>query len=266
MDSSLPPDQLFLENLPLIEKLIEFHARRARFSREDAEDFSSWVKMKLMEDDYRVFREFEGRSSLKTYLSMVISRLSQDYRNHLWGKYHPSAEAKRLGPLAVRLEILRARDKLTFEEACKVLLENEKLDTSVAELEELDGRLPVRVGRINVGEESLQDAVAPESPPDQQALEGEQDAERRRICAALYRALKTLPDEDSLLVQMSLKHKIADIARLQQVEQKPLYRKLGKIHKALQKALEREGVRREDIQEIFRRLEPDRFARPKKTG
>ena len=110
MEASIPPDQLFLKSLPLIEKLIAFASRRSRFGREDGEDFSSWVKVKLIENDYGVLRQFKGGCNLSTYLSVVVQRLAQDYRNHLWSKWRPSAEAIRLGPLAVRLEQLLVRD------------------------------------------------------------------------------------------------------------------------------------------------------------
>src|SRR4051812_9136398 len=140
--SDLPPDQLFLKSLPLIEKLIAFASRRSRFSREDAEDFSSWVKLKLIEDDYGVLRKFKGGCNLGTYLSVVIQRLAQDYRNHLWSKWRPSAEAIRLGPLAVRLEQLLVRDDYSFEEACQILQVNEGIGLTDAELDGLRAKLP----------------------------------------------------------------------------------------------------------------------------
>ena len=41
----------------------------------------------------------------------------QDWRNARWGKWRPSAEARRQGALATHLERLMRRDGLTFEEA-----------------------------------------------------------------------------------------------------------------------------------------------------
>jgi hypothetical protein len=46
---------------------------------------------------------------------------------------------------------------------------------------------------------------------------------------------------------MSCEHKVSDIARTFNVEQKPLYRRLEKILNALRQALERRGVRKEEI-------------------
>src|SRR5215208_5464467 len=56
----------------------------------------------------QVRRRFERRSSLPTYVTVVIQRLFLDYRNRLWGKWRPSSDAKRLGPTAMLLERLVA--------------------------------------------------------------------------------------------------------------------------------------------------------------
>jgi len=41
--------------------------------------------------------KFEGRSSLRTFLTVVIQRLFLDHRISAWGKWRPSAEARRGG-------------------------------------------------------------------------------------------------------------------------------------------------------------------------
>lgn len=262
--SDLPPDQLFLKSLPLIEKLIAFSCRQSRFSREDGEDFSSWVMEKLIEDDYGVLRLFQRRCNLTTYLSTVIQRLSLDYRNHLWGKRRASAEAERLGKVAIRLEQL-LRDH-TPEEAYKILLINEKVGMSEAELADLRAKLPPRVGRHIIGEEGLVSEPARDLQPDQELEEKQKEGTRRRVYAALYRALAQLSPDDRLLIKMNMKFKVAEIARIRGVEQKPLYRRLEKICKTLRKLLEEEGIRREEIKEILGSLEPDRLVWPKKKG
>jgi RNA polymerase sigma factor (sigma-70 family) len=253
----LPPDQLFLKSLPLIEKIIAFASRRSRFSREDGEDFSSWVKLKLIENDYGVLRQFKGGCSLGTYLSIVIQRLAQDYRNHLWSKWRPSAEALRLGPLAVRLEQLLVREEYSFDEACQILWVNEGIGATEAELADLRAKLPPRTGRHLVSDEALQAEAAPDPGPDQQAEDKETAIESRRIFMALHRSMETLSTDDQVLVKLRTQMSVADIARVWKVEQKPLYRRLEKAYKALAKALEREGVRKEDVKRILSRLRPD---------
>ena len=54
-------EALFLAELETTERAIRFACRRASFFGADAEDFGSYVKLKLIENDYGVIRKFEGR-------------------------------------------------------------------------------------------------------------------------------------------------------------------------------------------------------------
>ena len=91
----------FLTLLPLVDRVIAFVARRHHLATAEAEEFAAHVKLKLVENDYAVLRKFQGRSSMQSFLTTVISRLSLDLRNDEWGKWRPSAEARRSGPVAV---------------------------------------------------------------------------------------------------------------------------------------------------------------------
>lgn len=261
------PEQIFLENLTHIEKVIAQSCRNSKFSPQEREDFGGQVKLKLIEDDYAVIRKFRGDNgaTLQTYLVLVIKRALLDYKDHIWGKYRASAEAKQLGPVAVRLEMLTVRDRYTFEVACEILRTNEGVEMSVAELGELWAKLPHRAPKQEVGEGSLLFEPAKELPPDQELLKKEQEIGRRRVYMGLKRALDTLPNKDHLLVKLWVKFSIADIARIRKVDQKPLYRRMRKIFMDLRKALERQGVRRENIKALLDPLEDDLNARPKKN-
>jgi RNA polymerase sigma factor (sigma-70 family) len=264
----LPPEKIFLDNLKYIEQVIAQSCRKSNFSHQEAEDFAGHVKVKLIEDDYGVIRKFRGDkgATLRTYLALVIKRMLYDYQDHIWSKFRCSAEAERLGDVAKRLETLMVRDRHSFEEACGILRTNEGVEMSVAELADLRAKLPHRVPRQVVGEDPLQFEPAPDLRPDQLLLEKEREAGRRRLYMGLKRALDTLPSDDHLLVKLWVKFSIADIARIYKVEQKPLYRRMKKILKALEKALERQGVRREAIKELLGPLKDDLNARPKKNS
>lgn len=252
----LPPEQLFLGNLELIKKLIAFTSRRYRLKPEDAEEFSSRVMCKLIEDDYGVFRKFDKKSSLKTYLGIVIQRQMLDFLNHMWGKWRPSEEAKRLGPVAILLEELLIRDGLPFDQAVQILQKNHGVKLSWQELERIAARLPSRSQRHMEGEEGLREVPSGKPDPDAGVEEKEQAVTRRRVRAAFHRALEPLSAEDKVLVWMSTEYSVAEISRLLKLEQKPLYRRLTKIFAALRKAMEREGIRKKDIDDILGKLEP----------
>src|SRR5262245_17632488 len=129
VDSGVPEkdDQLFLKSLPAIDGAVTYVCRRHRLSADEADDFSSEVRVHFIERNYEPLRRFEGRSTLRTYLITVVNHLFLDYRNRLWGKWRPSAEASRIGPVAIQFERLVIRDGWSVEQAKELLLTNHRV-------------------------------------------------------------------------------------------------------------------------------------------
>ena len=100
----MDPRQWYVEQLDVINRIASSVCRRNGVQGADAEDFVSDVRLKLLQDDYAVLRKYRGASSQTTFLTVVISNLFRDHRIKHWGKWRPSAEAKRHGEVAVRLE------------------------------------------------------------------------------------------------------------------------------------------------------------------
>lgn len=51
------------------------HARSVRLGPEDVDDLCSEIFLAILADDYRVLRDFRGRSSLATYLAVIGRRI-----------------------------------------------------------------------------------------------------------------------------------------------------------------------------------------------
>jgi len=247
------PRELFESQLPLIERLIGSICRRYACRRDEAEDFGSWVKVRLLEDDCAALRKFQGRSSLPTYLTTVIHNYFRDYRISKWGRWRPSAAARRLGAVAVQLETLLARDGLTFDEAAEILRSNFGVARAVAELADLAARLPPRVPRRFEGEEAL--AALGSSDGVERRVE---DAERAEIAGrterALAAALEELEGEDRLILKMRFQDgfTVSGIARALDLAQRPLYRRIEACLLQLRTALEARGLDAGEVRELFR--------------
>ena len=83
----MDPKELLQENLAVIEGIAVRACRRAGMHNPaDVEDFTSSVKLALMENDCEILRKYEGRSSMKTYLAIVIERLLLDERMRTRGR------------------------------------------------------------------------------------------------------------------------------------------------------------------------------------
>jgi RNA polymerase sigma factor (sigma-70 family) len=254
----LTPEQLYLGHLKLIDEVAKHAAQRRHFSREETEDFVSTVRLKLLENDYRIIRLFRGTSKIKTYLTIVINRQMLDYQNHIWGKWRNSAEAERLGPIAMRLDVLLYRDLLTLDEACELLLSNERVELSRGQLIDLAARLPYHSPpRRTQDEKELENRPTDGEAPDVQLLDLETLKRKQVILEMLLKVLALLSDEERVIVKMLSEFRVVQIAKTLNLDQKRLYRQVDKILKSLRGELEKQGVSAKEVAEILSLREQD---------
>jgi len=232
--------EVFVAHQDFIERALKVVCARQRLSAPDAEDFCSAFRVRLMEDDCAVFRKFQGRSSVQTYLVSVVMHFFQDWRNARWGKWRPSAEARRLGPVAVELETLCVRDEVGFENACEMLCARHQGHLSRADLEAIAARLPPRQKRAFVSEGEIVNLPSALTSPDAQFIAQEAGAEARRATVAMVRMLV----EDGLSV--------ATISRTLKLRQKPLYRRIHQVLALLRAQLERQGFSAQHVADLLR--------------
>lgn len=240
-ESPTSPCALFLARLPLIERLIGAAIRRHRLASPDAEDFASTTRLRLLENDCGILRQFQERGSLATFLTVVIERCYLDYRTACWGRWRPSARARRLGPLALALERLVARDGLSFHESCETLRLNHGVRASVDDLNALAARLPVRPKRRMVDESHLADLVGGRL---NQAAATIVDDAIQRVVRSLEQALARLPPADRCILEMKFVGQltVAEIARRRGVKQAVLYRRVTGILGQLKLDLQAQGI------------------------
>lgn len=239
----------FTEALTIADALVEQLCRRHRMRRQDAEDFSSYVRLKLLENDYKILRRFAGRSRLRTYLLVVIQRLLLDYRTETWGKYRPSSQAKRLGAVALWLERLTCRDGFEVEEAVAILRTNMGVRCSHGELLDLAARLPRRSPRRF---EELQDAAV-DGKVEDRVRERERLAAARLANDVLSGALQNLPREDRLIVKMRFVSgfTVREIAAALDLPQRRVFTRIAKCLKHLRLGVEQKGVTRELVASLI---------------
>jgi RNA polymerase sigma factor for flagellar operon FliA len=223
-------EALFLDQLPYIEKVVAYLARRHALNAFDEDDFGSWVKLKLLRDDYAVLRKFRGRSKITTFLTTVVNNLYRDFRIQRWGKWRASAAARRLGDVGVQLESLVFRDGRTGSEAIRVLRENFAVPTSERELEAMLVRLKPRYSRRFETEEAVLQLAAVETT-DEALCRNEHS---RAWLAALKRvraALGGLAAQDRLILRMRFEEglTLAAIARELGLDQRRLYRRVQRV-------------------------------------
>lgn len=239
------------EHFTLLQRVIRTVARNNRLNPEDAEDFSQTVHVRLLERNYDVFNSYEGRSSLATYLTVVVTRQLLDWRNATRGKWRPSARAVRLGAEAVALERLIHRDGLTRAEAVSTLASRRAITRKgeEVELQSLADQLPVRLRRSFVRD--VADDVLGRLDFEDPVLAREDGQRRHAVRRALREACASLGAEERQL--LALRYGRAFSVRAIGVElrtdPKPLYRKLDRVLKALRHHLGALGVDRVHVEQ-----------------
>ncbi|HRC86170.1 MAG TPA: hypothetical protein PK413_11220 [Thermoanaerobaculia bacterium] len=252
--SSDPPGfaALLLANRGLVDRLARSAARRARFSRDETEDFLAELYLKLVDRDYEVLRRHNGLSSLATYLTVVIANFRHDYQDRLWGRFRPSAEAMRLGANAVLLEQLLVRDGHPLPEALVLARSRPGVDLSEKELAELAARLPRRQTRKQEGEEALLALPSEDQDPESRLASGERVGLLRQALSLVAAELGRLPPKDRLLIRTSLDGlKIATLARSLGTEAKELYERRARLLQALRRRLAEAGFDGKEVTEAL---------------
>jgi RNA polymerase sigma factor for flagellar operon FliA len=255
MIDRLNPEALFLEHLSWIDKVASAACSKHGVWGDEAEDFITSMRIKLMENDYAILRKFRGTSQLKTYLAAVIVRYFYEFERTRRGRWRSSAVAERLGTPARELEMLVHRDGYALEEAGEKLRAAGRTTLSDAELARLLKRLPPHapLRSVEVGAAPLLETAPDASRTDERMTAAGADTRRREMRDALEVAMNQLDPEEQLIVRMHFAdgHSVADVARALRLEQKPLYRRLDRLRARLRVLLESEGLRQDDVRGVL---------------
>lgn len=236
-------EAVLLANLEFVERTVGAVARRHALSRGDADDFGGLVKLRLISDDYAILRKFRGKSRLTTFLTTVIHNLFRDYRIQQWGKWRPSAAAKRLGNVGVQLESLLYRDHFSFGEACEILRSRFAVGLSDLELVDLAGEIRPRTTRRFESDAPLVRLQGLERG-DQRAVDSECEKVAAKLESALGRQLKALDSEERLIVRLRFGEgfTIRAIAIALDYDQRRIYARVRRILGTIREGLAEDGL------------------------
>ena len=244
---------LFENNLDVINRAIARVCRHVRLHGADAEDFASTARLALLEDDCAILRKYEGRSSLASYVAIVVKRLFIGQKRAA-GRWHPSAEAVRRGDAAVMLERLLHHERRPLDEAMAITNANHP-DADIRELELIAESLPHRLPRprlvpvIDGDEERLESGVG----ADDRVMAADLGKRSAQASHAVRSAMEAMSAEDRVLIHLRFEKGMAvsDIARSLGTAQRPLYRRLEALLTKLKAALEHAGIDGVDAAEII---------------
>jgi DNA-directed RNA polymerase specialized sigma24 family protein len=235
----------------LVRKKLLHLGRRSGLPAHEAEEFGSWALYKLVENDYRILGSWEGRSSLSTYLTVVLFRLMQDYRVQVWGRWRPSAAARREGGEAVLLERLLACNGLSVGEAVARVRDETGIALPDEQVERIAAGLPGRARRRSVSVEQLH-FCAVDGQVETRIEAGERARTAELVRRVLSAAWRELPAEDGLLLELHFAKNltIASISRMLRKPQRDLYLRRNRCLARLRRKLEEAGLEADQVRQL----------------
>lgn len=212
------------------------------------------MRARFVETQYAALTQYRGDSSLKSYLTVVVRSWLTDYLVARQGRWRPSAQAVRTGPVAVQLERLTSKLGYSPAEAITRILAGGDQPFTERELwtmfRSLPRRTPMRGKEVSADLASnIADGFA--TSGDALVQSGETESARNRAFQHLTDAMKKLTPEDRLLVSMRFLdgQSVADIARALGLEQKPLYRRLSRALDVLRSHMRASGLSADTVRD-----------------
>lgn len=225
-----------------IERAIRAVVREQRIKGPDAEDFAQDARLHLIRNGCHVLRRFRAINgcTLSTYLHTVLRRVLLNARAREFGRWRPSAHARRLGPHAVDLERLTIRDGLPVSAAVAMLEHHGAAGAHLAEaialLSPISGRHgKVRASAVHFVEGDQPGCCQPDPLPAAEAL---------HVHAALERAFDALPADDRRLIEERYANGAAVglIAIGAGMTRRQMYARYERIQARLRRQMVREGI------------------------
>ncbi len=254
-----PFRSLYEDHLDEIERVVSWIARRSCLVGDDAEEFRSWVHVKLIDRDFHILRRHAGRGSLATYLVAVVQNLARDYKARHWGRWRPSAAAERLGVTAVQLETMIERDGFSLDIATEMLQRHHGVRMSAIEIASLAEKLPRRESYALEGGERVESVAGPERA-EEGLMRSEGEATMDQARAALHECLAEFDLEERLMLRMHYESglTVAAIAATLGIQQRQLYTRRERCLRALKARLEQRGLDSQAVLDALRWTQDER--------
>lgn len=236
-------NQLFESVGPQVRQIVHRLTRQHGLASADAQDFASFVHLRLLENDAAILRKFKGESSWPTYMNTVVSNLLRDFRDRQWGRWRASAAARRSGPIAVRLEQLINRDGVPFGTAVRHVESELGRAADGQKIWRIAARLPARPRRRFEGGGCLSE-IPSRDCPDRDLSRTETSDALGRAVSALEEVLLELNTEDRMILALRFLKgmTVAEVARRTGRPQRPLYRHIPRLLVLVRRRLARRGV------------------------
>jgi DNA-directed RNA polymerase specialized sigma24 family protein len=245
-------EQLIEDKRPCIEQIIADLSRKHLLAAAETDEFRRVIQRALERNDYELLRAFDGRATWETYLNTLLTREFFTFQAALWGEWRPSPAAMRSGPVAMLLEELVLRDHFSLADAIEWMRASHRVDQP----------------RHKIGELAIQLGLVPAERPAAATVAGSPDrpAVDPGLHAALGDALALLSPDDRLILELRFREHqpLTRVARILNLEVRPLQRRIDSIKHVLRESLLTQGVPLESVDDLLRAIDSEPSSAPHK--
>jgi RNA polymerase sigma factor (sigma-70 family) len=154
----------------------------------------------------------------------------------------------------VLLETLLLRDRRSLAEVVPIV-SGANRQLSAKDIEAMAARLPERTPRPRAAalDPTIEEGLAAADDAASRVVEGDRARLAERASTAIRDALAALPAEDRMVIKLRFgsRMSIADVARILQLEARPLYRRIEALLAQLRRALGAAGIDSATAEELI---------------
>lgn len=273
-----PYEKILHENLGFIEKqsyLIVKKNFADSFKTGDSEkleienrslELSNVVLDTLRKEDFKILKNFNGRSKITTYLTVIISRKFVDIIRVKMGRSREKERAKEYGDLGLRVYKSIFVEKNSINEFYNIVIHENEKKITLDKIEEIVDKIkgkkrydkndlenfpesPVKKGiHANEGEVLVKDK---NKTPEYQMISEEKE---KTINKNLELILSKLTAEEKFIIKLRFfneeddkKKRVEIISNLLNINKKAVYKRVDRILKKCKKILDKNGINTNDL-------------------
>jgi len=237
--------KLLIERLCILKELTE----------DEKEEFTSYALEKVV----IAFKKFKGKSSERTYLTIVIRNAFQDFIRQKRGRWRVPQKVKKLGQEAELLFTLRYREGRDFDDAYNILSSCFNSVPSVQVIKDLWEKLEEFYTRQKPVYVSFEDITARElylSSLVENVDSSLTEQKYEELIVLLEKLVNELPEDYRLILRMHFEQgvKISALARIFNTTRGKMERRIKKILKVLKEQILKAGVKEDLISETLKKI------------
>jgi len=269
---------LIQENLPYIEKQC-FRAVKLQFDKavsfkhpqitleNETLELSNLILDKLRENNYKILKNFKGKSKLSTYLTVIIANQIVDTIRKKRGRSREKERAKPFGPLGTQIIQRILIEGCTIDQLYQELKSQNNLTYSIEKFEKIVEKIKGNPSKstfsvssennpfLQKGHQDQESGelivVDPKNNPEENTI---QKQKREKISEVLDFIIGELNGEERLILRMRFPTQgeetpkdINSIAQLLAISQKAAYKRISRILKKCRQILIQRGFDINDL-------------------